>query len=746
MSTELIDKVSERLSYFNVKIAHIFTETTLEPDLGSKIEDLPLDGHLKQMLKQVGIHRLYKFQEEAYNKIIKGKNVMIVSGTGTGKTEAFLIPLLDLALKGERSVLVYPTKALARDQLERVRRLASSLEVEMGVFDGDTPERERKRLYENPPHILITNPDMIHIGLPLSYRFRRLIRTADHFVFDEVHSYDGVLGSHLRMISDRLRKLTDYHVIGSSATIDASPYLFEELFGVKGEIIYGLPRRKGVAIHALLNIGSASRWTLSAYLTAFLVKEGYKVLTFVDSQQMAELIAKITSRFGEDEIHVHRAGINKEDRLKVEESIKSGKIKGVIATPTLELGIDIGDLDVVIMAENPPNYTRYLQRAGRAGRKSKIGYIFTLLGEDPIDAYYLRKPTEFFNRKVLPLAFDVNNKEVIKIHAAAYLAEKGSLRLGRAIPKAWVKAYEELEKDGKVKIGDNIVSALPPLYSYVRSTYLRSTGPMVGLYDKDGNKLGERELPVALYDIYPQAIYFISKKNYVVEDLKLDSLRATLRRVRDDLSYYTKPVYSTHLLTFEEIEERKVFGLPVKYGISEIMISVDGFATYEISGSKNKPKQEFFYKEPITFTYITKGILIKHPILEEFNEFDLIEAYHATEHVLISSARVVAGASMTDLAGISYPTGHVMIYDSIVGGSGVSKLLYDRLEEAYDISIDITGKCDCEDGCPKCIYSPYCGNNNKILSRRKSHKLMTKIKLGEFDNSVAQNINGKPIV
>ncbi|AAY79697.1 DEAD/DEAH box helicase [Sulfolobus acidocaldarius] len=746
MSTELIDRVSERLSYFNVKIAHIFTETALEPDLGAKVEDLPLGGNLKQMLKQVGIHRLYKFQEEAYNKISHGNNVMIVSGTGTGKTEAFLIPLLDLALKGERSVLVYPTKALARDQLERVRRLASPLGVEMGVFDGDTPEKERKRLYENPPHILITNPDMIHIGLPLSYRFRRLIRTADHFVFDEVHSYDGVLGSHIRMISDRLRELTDYHVIGSSATIDASPYLFEELFGVKGEIIYGSPRRKGVAIHALLNIGSASRWTLSAYLTAFLVKEGYKVLTFVDSQQMAELIAKITARFGEENIHVHRAGINKEDRLKVEESIKSGKIKGVIATPTLELGIDIGDLDVVIMAENPPNYTKYLQRAGRAGRRSKIGYIFTLLGEDPIDTYYLRKPTEFFNRKVLPLTFDVSNKEVVKIHAAAYLAEKGSLRLGRVIPKAWVKAYEELVKDGKVKIENNVVSALPPLYSYVRSTYLRSTGPIVGLYDRDGNRLGERELPVALYDIYPQAIYFISKRNYIVEDVKLDSLRATLRRAKDDLSYYTKPVYSTHLLSFEEIEERKVFGLPVKYGISEIMISVDGFATYEISGNKNKPKQEFFYKEPIIFTYTTKGVLIKHPILEEFNEFDSIEAYHATEHVLISSARVVAGASMTDLAGISYPTGHVVIYDSVVGGSGVSKLLYDRLEEAYDISIDITGKCDCEDGCPKCIYSPYCGNNNKMLSRRKSHRLMTKIKLGEFDNSVEQNINGKPIV
>ena len=718
---DIIDEVKNVLDYFNVKIAHIYTETALDPEFGSYVDDLPIDGRIKEALKSIGISRLYKYQEEALKKILERRNVMIISGTGTGKTEAFLVPLLDFALKGERSVLIYPTKALARDQLDRILRLASKLDIDVGVFDGDTPEKERERLYENPPSILITNPDMIHIGLQLSHRFRSLVRGADHFVFDEVHVYEGVLGAHLRMISDRLREFSNYHVIASSATIEASPFLFEELFGVKGEIVKGTNRRKGVAFHVLLNIGSSSRWTIAAYLASYLMKKGLKTLIFVDSQQMAEVLGKIIRRFGFD-IPVHRAGINPEERIKIEEDFKKGRVLGVVATPTLELGIDIGDLDVVIMAENPPSFSKYIQRAGRAGRRNKAGYIFTLLGEDPIDAYYNRRPTEFFNRKLTPPPFDITNKEVIKLHTAAYIVEKGRVKISD-LPPLWAKILDSLQ----VKIIGDYVYSTPELIRFAKSKTLRSTGPMVKIYEGD-NKVGERELPIALYDLYPEAIYLISKKTYIVEGVDLSRLVAKVRRISDDTPYYTKPLYSTHLLSFKEIEKREVLGLPAIYGEVEILVSVDGYVIYNLFESKNKPKEERYYQEPITFSYTTKGIIIKHPILPEFNEFDAIEAFHATEHVLISAARITAGASMTDLAGISYPSGHVVIYDAVIGGSGVSKLLFDRLEETYDIALDITGKCDCEDGCPKCVYSPYCGNNNKMLSRKKSFRLISFLK------------------
>jgi DEAD/DEAH box helicase domain-containing protein len=172
-------------------------------------------------------------------------------------------------------------------------------------------------------------------------------------------------------------------------------------------------------------------------LASLLIRNGLRVIIFVDSQQMAELIAKIGERFNLN-LAVHRAGLNPEDRIEIEERLRKGKLEGVVATPTLELGIDVGYLDAVVMADSPPSYTKYLQRAGRAGRRNKIAYIFTLLGEDPIDTYYERRPNEFFSRELLPLTFDPENLEVAKIHAAAYVAEKKVIDIN-ILPNLWKK-------------------------------------------------------------------------------------------------------------------------------------------------------------------------------------------------------------------------------------------------------------------------------------------------------------------
>lgn len=741
---DFLSDVSKALASFSAKIVHVHTETSMDPDLGPPVTSLGISQKLKDALIQEGIERLYKFQAEAVERIIKGENLMIVSGTGTGKTEAFLIPAIERALHKEKIVLVYPAKALARDQTKRIRKIADKCNVKVGIFDGDTTERERRELSENPPDLLVTNPDMIHRGLPLSDRFSSLIRDSSMFIFDEVHIYEGVMGAHLRWISERLAFERKPQIVASSATVGGTEFLFRELFGLdSGSLLRGTLRRKGIAIHTLIDSNGSSRWVLSAFLGAYLARKGLKSIIFTDSQQMAELTAKITERF-HVKFEVHRAGTDKKYRVHVEEMLREGKIDGVVATPTLELGIDIGSIDCVIMSTDPPSFTKYVQRAGRAGRRNKVAFIFTILGDSPIESYYLRNPNEFFQRELLPIPFDPANLEVAKVHLLGLLLERKVLS-EESLPDIWKKVIQELEREGYLKRNNGFIFPTHLTKSKFLESSLRSSGRIVEAFEGK-RKVGERELPVALYEFYPGGYYLASKRSYRVKTLDLDKMRAELEE-SEITDFYTKPIYTVDVKEFKETFGKKVLNMDVKYGEMEIQEIVTGYSIYSISGSnRNKPKTEVFYDEPISFSYKTKGVYIKHPIMEWMNSVeDSIKAFHATEHVLIESARVVAGASQTDLSGVSYPSGDVAIYDSTIGGNGISALLYDRLESAYEISKEITGNCTCEDGCPKCVYSPYCGNNNRMLSRKLSYKLIKGLLENEGEK-VSDKRWGEPVV
>jgi DEAD/DEAH box helicase domain-containing protein len=734
----ITDEISKELEPYGSKVVYVKTEVSMDPEAGPEVEELPIDSSLKSVLKALGINRLYQYQWRALKSIIEGRNVTIVSGTATGKTEAFMIPLVEKALKGERALIVYPTKALARDQVSRFSSLSGLVKV--GIFDGDTPESERRRLYENPPQVIVTNPDMIHYGLPMSYRFRALIEGVRTTVFDEVHVYDGVLGSHLRALTERLKGiLPGLQFVASTATVGRPELILPSLFGVEGEVILGNRFKKGMTLHALVRIGGISRWTLSVILSRALIRRGLKVLTFVDSQQMAELVAKIAKRMGLS-ILVHRAGIEVQERIQAEERLRRAEVDGVVATPTLELGMDIGSIDAVIMATNPPSFSKYIQRAGRAGRRGKPGLVLTLLGEDPLDSYFLRRPEEFFSRKPSPIYVDPANPEVIRVHLAAMVKERGRVKLSEVDPQ-WRKGALELERSGIIRVFNEVAYPTSELIKFLKSSSLRYSGPVVKVIH--GKKvIGERELPVALYDLYPGAIYMNAGRTYRVSSLDLGSLRAEVERMSDDTDYYTKPLYDVEVVNMDVEQKSQYSGLEVGFGEIVIRHRIWGFVLRD--AMKREGSGEMIQlRDPLVFVYPSKGFMIKYPTLPEFSMRDGIEAYHATEHILISAGRVVAGASLTDLAGVSYPSGHVFVYDSQVGGSGVSRLLFERLEEAHEVALDILSNCDCEDGCPKCIYSPYCGNNNMYLSRRKSLRLIRSLPQGTFQEG---NRWGNPIV
>lgn len=731
------------------KIVLVVSEKPSPPEPGPPVEDVVKSHEVREALKRRGIERLYRFQAEAVNLLNSGKNAMIVAGTGTGKTEAFLIPVLERVveepfLRKVRALLVYPTKALARDQLTRINSLLSAIfGVRASVFDGDTSGKEREEIYNTPPQILITNPDMLHYGLMLSPRFRQLCSTAEFVVLDDVHAYVGVLGAHTHYVFRRLRRVltTEPVFVGASATIGNPREFAYALFGGEFEVVNAGPGRRGLVYHVFEKPLVRSRLAEVASLISFCVKEGLKTLAFADSHKAVELIRRLCKMM-DVEVLVHRAGLLPEDRRRVEESFHSGKVLAVAATPTLELGIDVGDLDCVILANVPPSYGRYVQRTGRCGRRGGTSYVITVLGNDPISQYYESYPDDFFAKGVEPLAIEPRNEEVARLQLLAAALDK-PLRLGE-LNEFEREIVENLEAEGLLRFvkGKGYYRATTSAAKYLKSRPgLRGTGELIFIRDTGGRFLGFREMPMALRELFPGAVYLHSGGTYL--SLDLSPPWATVSRLPDDYGLATSPLYYSEPVEFKPRGSKEAWGVSVEYGSLRVKEVVYGYVLRDFESGATL-KESVLDKE-YTYEFSTKSLLIHFPMNSRWSLMGNAESFHATEHVLIAAAQMIVGTAPTDMGGVSYPSGQVFIYDSYPGGSGCSKLLFDRLEEAFKRALRILGSCNCEDGCPKCIYSPYCGNNNKVLSRRKALKLLTILAEGGGELKASDSLLGRPL-
>jgi len=735
--------IEAALSRFGCKIIYVYREEHGDPEPGLPVDSLGLHSSLVDALKSYGIRVFYKFQVEAINAIMSGLDTMIVSGTGTGKTEAFLVPIIDYALKsgGDRpiAILVYPTKALSRDQVHRLRILSEGkLGINVAILDGDTPQAERRAIYDNPPHILVTNPDMIHYSLVFSKGMRGLISRARFIVFDEFHLYNGVFGSHIKWIIYRMLKYAENPIlVGSGATIGNPEDIGYKIFNRKPIVVYGPKRRRGTAYHYLVDSGRITRWSLAALIASILAKNGLKALVFTDSQQMAELIARIIVKNYSVKVGVHRAGLSAEYRKNIEEAFKRRDLQVVVATPTLEFGLDIGDLDAVIMTGLPRSYSSYIQRAGRAGRRGRIGLIYTILGDDSIEAYFSYSPKEFFEQEIPPSYIESSNSEVAKIHLAAMIAEGLGLSVS-SIPQELALALSDLLSRGLVKASRGRVYAnLSRVRALLQNSSIRSSGPIVRIFSEEG-EIGFRELPMTLFDLYPGAIYYHAGKPYISQKLDLESLRVTVRSLPVEIGYYTRPLYTIDVESIKPIEDRLFGSVKLEYGDLKLTVRVEGYTMREeYSGALISEVQ---LEKPITWSYWTKGIIGKYPNTGFKTIIEAISSYHALEHTLISASKPVAGLADTDVGGVSYPSGHIIIYDSSPGGNGASKLIFNRIDKIAKVAEEIMANCSCTDGCPKCVYSPYCGNNNKLLSRRGALKLLRSI----LSKAIPQEEIGEP--
>ena len=711
-------------------------------EYGIDTDKLNIPTRLKEYLHTRGIYTLFRFQEDSYNAIENGEDVVIAAPTGQGKTEGFILPIIRQLLisvqeafdnPGVRALLIYPTKALARDQLDKIREMCETSNLTVSIFDGDVSQNARQRMYEAPPDILLTNPDVLHYHLGWNQsRLVPLLRTVQFVVLDEIHLYTGSMGTNVYYILKRLElECGRFQKIGASATVSNPKEFAEILFDTDVSLVESKTAKRGPVHFMMYYPGMRSKYSMIVDLVGQLQQGNFKTLVFGNTHSEAEVLNMLISDTGVKS-KVHRAGLPKKYRSEVEDQFKSGGLPVIVSTPTLELGIDIGDLDSVVSMI--VSITRLTQRVGRAGRKGQESVAILALREnDPISSFYRHQPDKYFSD--IDAAYMEPENEVVgyyQLIAAAMsgkLSESDFVRHRAILEKIADENLIHIQADGKVKIVD-----FDEARKAWRGYSIRGIGDTVQI--KSGNKgLGERSMPMAAQELHPGAIYLHGGKNFMSVDFKYTPGLGKASVVpHTDRSAHTKPLYSTMPRIIDIVERSKILGLNAVYCTLEMTQTVDGYVKKETRSGRTLSRHGL--ATPLVYKYKTRGFAFTAPepvqAVNDHTSGKLSDlkgpkmgpaelyggAFHALEHVVIESSDMLTGGGTREIGGVSMgDSGIIFVYDGSPGGNGASKLLFAKLDEAFRRAKTIIEKCDCKtiDGCPLCTYSYHCGNNNSPL-------------------------------
>jgi len=763
-----------------------FPETS--PPMGCLVEDAPISEGMKKALRRFGVKRLFRFQEEAFRAILAGKDVVISAPTATGKTEAFAVPVLEqvaarvggwgpLRPAGARQVqalFIYPTKALARDQAGKLEVLAEGVGLRVAVLDGDTPQEERERIYRMPPDILITNPDMLHLHLSLPRSpMRRLVQGVHHVVLDELHVYVGAFGANVHFLLRRLQRLCPpIQLIGASATVSNAGEFAQLLFGRPVTTVTCDTGKKGVIHFLMLYPEEGSHNTMMAKVARELVRHRLKTLVFANTHRNAEVVNLIARRVGLKSA-VHRAGLPPKLRRQIEEDFRSGRLALLVSTPTLELGIDIGDLDGVVSML--VGITRLTQRIGRAGRKGQESVaVLALRSNDPISSYYKEHPDDYFT-DIDPAYVEPSN-EVVAHHQLLAAALDRPLNQGEFTE--FRNLIDGLVEEGLLQRSGRRLAPNPAQARRVLSNYsIRGIGQTVEIFHR-GTKIGERQMPMAMSELHPGAIYLHAGETYRSLDFEFRHGvgRAAVERLPPGNRKMTQALREVHPQVLAVKETRRVHGVTAHYADLRITEVVHGYLVKDIYTDRTLEVRSL--DQPLSYTYPAKGFFFRAPppsqavasYLPTMKESPqglgrkagkeatgegedleveelLMGAFHALEHVLIESSDMFTGGGSQGMGGVSMGnSGVIFVYDGSPGGTGLSLLLYRRLEEAFRRAKIVLESCPCKglDGCPACTYSYRCGNNNSPLFKAGALESTTKILEGQKTSVDADTAVSQP--
>ncbi len=708
-----------------------------------------LNPGLAEALGRVGIESLYTHQLRAYETAAEA-NLVITSGTASGKSLAFNLPVLDgiAARPKDRALYLYPTKALAQDQARKLAQLRPP-NLREAIYDGDTPREERPAIRRRS-NLVLTNPDMLHVALlPNHKRWGDFFANLEWVVVDEAHTYRGVFGSHVANVLRRLRRVaraygSEPRFLLASATIANPVELAERLVGTPFELVDddGAPRAgREIAMWnpPLLDERSGTRRSAlseAADLLAELVTHGVRTICFLKSRRGIELIQRFArenlERRGKPElakrIAPYRGGYTPQQRREIESRLSSGELLAVVATDALELGIDVGELDAAICVTFPGTVASLRQMWGRAGRRRR-GLAVYVAGQDALDQFFCRHPEEFLGRPVEAAILDHGNEQIAARHliAAAYelpLTDEDDEVFG----PEWRERAERLLQAGELRgVGGKL---MPRRAEFVANRIpLRSaSADSVAVIERDaGEMLGLVEAERAFTTIHPGAVYLHLGRSYEVDRLDVEERRAIVSAFDGD--WYTRPKKETEIYVERVHEQRQVAGVQLNFG--EVSVTEQVIAFQRVSVSDQEPIDIVALELPEQ-NFVTQALwyVLPDPLARKLPTEALLGSLHATEHSQIAVLPLIAMCDRWDIGGLStnvhFQTGRstIFVYDGHPGGVGIAKRGYEQFERLLGDAERLIAECPCESGCPSCVQSPKCGNLNEPLHKAGALELM----------------------
>jgi DEAD/DEAH box helicase domain-containing protein len=697
----------------------------------------PIPPPIRAALSTRGVQGLFTHQADAVDRIRAGEDVVVVTGTASGKSLCYLLPILEAI--GEdplaTALALYPTKALAQDQLRGIEELraAGGLDFLAGAYDGDTPPELRRRLRDSA-NLILTNPDMLHAGiLPNHARFARFLSHLRYVVLDEVHAYRGVFGSHVANVIRRLRRLCAHHgaapvFVASSATIanpaeHASRVTGTEMVPVTAD---GSPR--GPRTLVVLNppplapseggaAGGDRRSALSEAIDLFttLVREGVQTIAFTRTRLMAELLHRgardrlsgISRRLAE-RVCAYRGGYLPEERRAIERGLASREILGVASTNALELGIDIGSLDAAILLGYPGTVASFWQQAGRAGRGLDSSLVILISRNTPVDQFIAADPEWLFARGPERAVTDPDNPHVTVGHlrCAAHEMPLPLARAGEFGPFA-PAVLEAVEEEGRVRRIDDVFYYTDTRYPAADVSLRNIAGPVFTIEDVEaGRVIGTMDELSALTQLHDHAVYLHGGETWFVRGLDLDQRIA--RVVRRELDFFTQAVRADAIRVDTREEERPVMGGTLSFGEVTVTTSIPMYKKVRFA-SRESVGYEDLALPPIRLETVSLWFVPSPEVTADLAAEGLLasEALAGLANLLVELTPVFLLCDPDDVGASvdASQTGRdaLFLFDRFPGGMGYARAALDRFPALLEAARTVIEGCGCVAGCPSCV-------------------------------------------